>query len=271
MKSIEFEKYKGQRYYYPHYDFFVQLALAVGIEVKHTLPVRQERGFGFIYEGQKILVDFGDHFTQAEDIDKFDACFRYHYSEKYHNKHPRTFPLTPVSFHDWPMFFRLIPEIQYTHGLYVYCRQKPGANALERRTRVRYLLEREYKTFFGSKIVNQTQFWRIINSCLVSVCVPGARMDILDRGQFQYWAFGAVTISPELDIVLPYWEKPKEGIHYVPCDPDFDDVIDAIEDCRNNREGCLLMGRKVKELFMKTSTPNKIWGWIIQCLKGGEK
>ena len=271
MKQIQFERQQGQRYYALHYKFFIQTARAVAIDVKFNLPPRKERGFHFIYEGQKILVDFGDHFDVAADIDNFDACFRFHYSEKHHHGHRRTFPLTPISFHNWPLYFRLIPEIQYNHGKYIYCRQKPGANAVERRTRVRYLLNREYKTFCGTKGINQTQFWRVINSCLVSVCVPGARMDILDRGQFQYLAFGAVTISPELDIVLPYWEKPKEGVHYVPCDPDFADVIDAVEDCRNNREGCLQMGKKARELFLKTSTPDKIWAWINKWLRTSTK
>jgi len=271
MNSIQVASNQGQRYYHPHYDFFSHTARAAGIEVNFTLPMRQERGFEFIYKERRILVDFGDHFAVAKDIDKFDACFRYHYSEKFHNNHPRTFPLTPISFHDWPQFYRLIHEVRYTHGKYIYCRQKPGANALERRTRVRYLLNREYKTYCGTKTISQAQFWRVINSCLVSVCVPGARLDILDRSQFQYWAFGAVTISPPLEIVLPYWETPIEGVHYVPCDPDFEDVLDAVEDCRNNREGCLLMGKKAKELFMRTSTPVKIWAWIDKCLEGGMK
>ena len=103
-------------------------------------------------------------------------------------------------------------------------------------------------------------------SCLVSVCVPGQRKDILDRGQFQYMAFGACTISPKLNIMLPYMNVLIPGVHYVECKYDYSDLIEKIEWCRQNRAECIEIGQNVKKLFHAASTPYAIWTWMQRML-----
>jgi len=265
---IYFPKYTGQKYYASHYYFLFNLLKFLNLDIDLCNPEpRVGNSFIFRIDKKRILIDYGDHHLIAKDWQDFDIQFRFHYSEKAHGDLSGVFPLTPISFYDWDRYKNFQNEINYTCNTNkILNNQKPGATAMERRIRIQKILKQRYHTEFDTKITDKETFWKKINDCLVSVCVPGARNDILDRGQFQHMAFGACTISPPLDITLPFGSQPQTGVHYLTCSPDYSDLIDVIEYCRANRDRCQMIGQQAKELFFSTSTPDKIWKWINQHL-----
>ena len=268
MNKVIFPKNTGQRYYHSHFRFFLQLARAAGKKVESRDLREDGRGFYFVYRGQKALVDFGDHRHIGENVDNYPINFRYHYCENTHKALPNCRPLTPISFYDWMRYERLKNLIEYKADRdFVLNNQTAGKAAKDRREKVQVLLKTAYGTKADFEITDKVLFWRKANSCLVSVCVPGARNDILDRGQFQFWAFGACTISPPLDIKLPFWRGAEPGIHYIACQPNYEDLIDKIEYCKTHRTECVQIGRAAKKLFQETSTPKKVWEWIDQSME----
>jgi len=267
-RIIEFPKKNEQRYYDSHYLFLKKLLTSAGLTIKEYKEERKGRGFIIIYEDKKILIDYGDHHLIASDWQNFDIQFRFHYSKKIHGNMSGVFPLTPISFYDWDQYIKLRTEINYACNTdKILNNQKPGAGARERRTKIQKMLKQRYGNNLDVAITDKPTFWKKISDCLVSVCVPGARNDILDRGQFQYMAFGACTISPSLDIKLPYGKELKSGVHYLSCMPDYSDLVDVIEHCRNNRGACRAIGNWAKELFLDVATPDKVWAWMKECIE----
>lgn len=265
---IYFPKNTGQRYYAHHYKFFFNLLKFLNLDIDLCNP-ETCIGNSFIIRVEKkcVLIDYSDHLKLAEKQNNFDAYFKYHYSKKHHGSIKNVYPLTPISFYDWNNYFGLEEFIEYKCNTdCILNNQTPGVAAMERRTRVQQMLRQKYNVALDTERTDKKTFWKKINECLVSVCVPGARKDILDRGQFQYMAFGACTISPPLDITLPFGSQPQTGVHYLACSPDYSNLIDVIEHCKENRDQCRTIGRQAKELFLSTSTPEKIWKWMNQCL-----
>lgn len=265
---IYFPKNTGQRYYAHHYKFLFNLLKFLNLDIDLCNP-ETCIGNSFIIRVEKkcVLIDYSDHLKLAEKQNNFDAYFKYHYSKKHHGSIKNVYPLTPISFYDWNNYFGLEEFIEYKCNTdCILNNQTPGAAAMERRTRVQQMLRQKYNVALDTERTDKKTFWKKINECLVSVCVPGARKDILDRGQFQYMAFGACTISPPPDITLPFGSQPQTGVHYLACSPDYSNLIDVIEHCKENRDQCRTIGRQAKELFLSTSTPEKIWKWMNQCL-----
>lgn len=272
MRIIEFPKYAGQRYYHSHYKFFKNLSHAAGVMVREKYIKQDGRGFWMIYKNKKVHIDFGDHGLVARNLEEFPVRFRYHYMQKRHDKLERCYPLTPISFHEWKAFETLSKRIEYnSRSSIILNNQIPGAAAKTRRLAVQAMLRKEYGGSLDTSITSKKTFWLKVNNCLVSVCVPGARNDILDRGQFQYMALGACTISPELNVVLPFWSLIEPEKHYIACKPDYSDLIFLIEWCKKHREECREIGQNAKKLFQETSTPTKIWEWIDQCMEASDE
>jgi len=266
---IYFPKNTGQRYYASHYSFFFNLLkfLILDIELYNPEP---HTGNNFIFRIDKkcILIDYGDHHLIAKDWQDFDIQFRFHYSKKAHGNLSGVFPLTPISFYDWNQYTNLQNEINYTCNTNkILNNQTPGAEATQRRIKVQQMLRHKYHANLDTNITNKETFWKKINQCLVSVCVPGARNDILDRGQFQYMAFGACTLSPKLNIIMPYMKKPESGIHYVECASDYSNLIEKIEWCKQNRTECIEIGQNAKRLFLEICIPSAIWRWMSIIMK----
>lgn len=274
MNHIFVPSDKGHRYYDTHYRFFIKLMEVAGNQVGYYSSRRTGRGFVAMADKLRIHIDFGDHSDVALDADEYDIRFRYHFRLEDHSHMARTYPLTPISFYNWGQYYSLREQIRYGQDEgFILNNQKPGKAAAARRGKVQYMLKDHYRARADTEITDKVEFWKKVDRCLVSVCVPGARNDILDRGQFQYWAFGACTISPRLNIVLPYWTEPKPGIHYIECAPDYSDLIDKIEACRKNRELRIEIGTAAKELFTAVCTPERVWSWMKVCInerRGGK-
>lgn len=259
----------GQRYYVSHYYFFIEMVKAAGVNTFYK--DFEHNDLEVQIDDKRILIDYCDHAWIPKNVEEFDIIFKYHNS-KHISSNKRLYSLTPISFYDWREYDDLQQNLQYTADSdIVLNNQTPGASAKERREKVQEMLTKQYGNNFDKTITCKQIFWRKIARCLVSVCVPGARNNMLDRGQLQYWAFGACTISPRLDIMLPFWREPMPGMHYIECADDYSDLIEKIEWCRGNRDACREIGTAAKELFEKSCTPEQVWKWINTCLKDSEK
>jgi len=266
IKSIAVPNKKEQKYYHTHYLFFIELVKAAGVNLQYYDAVNDELEVRI--DDKRLLIDYCDHSWTPGNLAEFDVTFKFHYSKHIHAKMPHIHPLTPISFYDWNEYHELQKDLQYiAESNLVLNNQKPGAGAKERREKVQAMLAKQYGENFDISITSKPRFWHKVANCLVSVCVPGARNNMLDRGQLQYWAFGACTISPKLDILLPHWREPMPGMHYVRCADDYSDLIEKIEWCRENRDECKAIGAAAKDLFLTSCTPERIWAWIEQCLE----
>lgn len=259
---------QGQKYYDTHYKFIDQIFRAAGLEVEYykAEPLDDVR-FEMYIDDKPIIMDFSDH----KALYPLKKSRDYHRYYKFHcpNVEPdklvvhTTIPFSPISFYDWGLTYRLFRSIAYTcNNDIILNNQVPGAAALKRRQEVQKILAATYGEHFDTGMIPQLQYWRKIDNCLVSVCIPGARNDILDRGQWQYMAFGACTISPKLDIVLPEYTAPEPGIHYIECKPDYSNLVELIEWCKTNRKECVDIGQNAKALFASTSTPAALIRWL---------
>ena len=214
-----------------------------------------------------MLIDFSDFPEVLPNCGDYPYYFKFHFSEDKHEQLDNVFPFAPISFDDWNQYVHLKGEICYSaNNDTILNNQRPYAGARERSKKVQHMLTSHCRNNVDTSITSQESFWWKINNCLVSVCVPGARNDMLDRGQFQYMAFGCCTISPKLLTILPYYEKLVPGVHYIQCDDNYSDLIDKIEWCKENREACVKIGKNAKHLFKETSTPEQLWGIINETL-----
>lgn len=269
LTTITMPRQDRQRYYDPHFTFFRNLFEAAGVEVKTEKIRREGRGFEVQAAGKKILIDYGDHFTSAPDLDSFDACFRYHFSKEAHGNQKRTYPFTPISFHDWHAYKRHRATTRWRPGSrYVTSRQTPGAAALQRRRMVQHRMREHFGASFDSQVIKQDKFWGAVSETLISICVPGARNDILDRGQLQYWALGCPTISPQLTAMLPYWEEPLPGKHYLRCADNYLGLDALVDIFMGNVELLRKISVESILLFEKCCTPKPVVAWFEQVLGG---
>ena len=268
--KVIFPAFNNQRYYHTHYRFVEELAKAVGKRVTKKPGMDVDgRSFYIVYKDTEILIDYGDHKAVSPRQKEFPVSFRFHYSQDCHGDMTNCFPLTPISFYDWKNYFRLEKMIIYrASGTRIMANQIPGKAAKFRRSYIQARLKDRYRGRVDTSITDQETFWLKLKTSLLAMCVPGARNDILDRGQFQLMAFGGCTVSPPLDIMLPYWKKPEPNIHYLACAEDYSDLYKVIDWAYENRENLVKIGQNAKKLFLETSTPEKVWAWIDQCLEG---
>ena len=267
IHHVVLPKEADQKYYATHYRFLEATARAA--ELNLELRPMKEVGNTFDIEinGKPAIIDFSDH-TALRPKRADVPYFKFHYSERVHAGKKRIYPIGPVSFNDWDEFFGLRRQIRYeAAGETVLNCQSPDGAATERRTQIQSFLKKTYGPLADIEITDQSTFWRKAKDCLVAVFVPGARIDILDRGQFQFMAFGACTISPKLDITLPGMRPVLANVHYMECAQDFSNLKEIIEWARAHRTSCREIGANASALFAETSLPWKIWGWIGGCLE----
>ena len=265
IKEIIFPEDQQYRYYYMHYRYVMEIVKAAGISLKLSKKVKEIGGaqFEMRVDGIPVVVDFFNFTEVMPGHEQHPFYFKFHYTEGIHDNMEHLFPFGTISFYDWPRYRKLKQSIRYsTKGEMVLCNQRPYGGAVKRRRRIQHLLKKTYGQRADVELTPQEAFWKKMNNSLVSVCVPGARNDILDKGQFQYMAFGGCTISPQLPTMLPFLKKLEPGQHYVQCKDDYSDLIDVIEWCRANRETCLEIGKNAQSLFEETSEPEKLFHWI---------
>ena len=273
MNKIIFPRDEGQHYYRYHYTFFLKLFQYAGIDIEYSPSTELDRvRFTINVDGKEVLIDFSDHLQLLPEVRNYKYCFKSHYDHYTCSTFENVYPFTPVSFHDWNQYYTIKDKIEYKcNNDIILNKQKIGSTGAKmRRIKVQKLLKLKYKNMVDFSIDDKENFYKRINNCLISVCVPGARNDILDGGQIQYMSFGACTISPILRTELTFKRKLVPNVHYIPCQQDYFDLIDKIEWCKNHREKCRKIGRNAKELFANNYTPKKVIEWIDRILKGGK-
>ena len=281
IQEIAFPQYERnvkQVEYKLHYAFVHKYAELNSIKVNITprtdkvFPTTHVH-FSITIDGKQAIIDYSDHEPLAGQYDGI-PYFKFHYNEEDHGKFKNIFPIGPAldlpNVNDYRYFFNFIEEEVYTCDSDIILNaQWPRMGALQRRSMVQQML----KANFGSnadtsfRLNDQRGFWERHKNCMVAVCVPGARNNMLDRGHYEQLAMGVCTISPNIRTSLPNFQKLVPGIHYLSCKDDYSDLIDVIEWCRENRKECINIGQNAKILFKENCMPEKYWSWVENCIK----
>ena len=273
---IEFpikEKIPQHSNYNVHYNYVLSLLKSAGCKIRLVSASCFDNYSSLCFEikvdGKLVAIDLSDHKglnVPDDKIKKYVAIFKFHYIESLHGKYKNIYPFSPVNFQNWQTYATAVSKVAYKAKGLITCKQIARAAALERRNYVQGLLLKTYDKMFDKTIEPEIDFLMKINKTLVSICVPGARNDMLDRGQGQYFALGCCTISPKLVTVLSYNREIIPGTHYVECKPDYSDLIEKIEWVRKNPELAIQIGQNAKKLFNETSLPVKQVEWIKNCI-----
>jgi hypothetical protein len=270
MNAIEFPRKTDQHYYDIHFQYVLNLALAAGVQIKivDDLAAPNRVSFRARIDGRSVVFAFCDDPTTFDGEAQLvpstnDPTFKFHMI--WPHMCANVFPFPPVSFHDWGLYGRLSQSVHYpAHGR-INNRQRPYGNARERRIRIQNLLHGAFPGEVDTEFIRQPAFLEEISASLVGVCVPGFCNQILDRGQLQWMALGACTISPMLCDQLPYWAN-FTSQHYIRCNSDYSDLVEIIQWCKANPDKCIEKGRQAKALFERTCTPVAAMGWVEKCL-----
>jgi hypothetical protein len=264
------------RYYSTHPQYVLNLLIKGGAEVEMVpatdFDCRETVAFDCKIDGHLCRFDFNDH--EKYDwpvISKYKAYFKFHYSDEAKSKHniihfPNIFPFSPVNFHNWDLYNKLEPAINYSAKGKVLNNQAPAGAAIARRNHVAKILKEAFGNNLDRERYPKEEFYKLINSASAIVCVPGARNNMLDRAQGQQIGFGACTISPKLVTYLSYHKQLIPGVHYVECKPDYSDLIEKVNWVRDNPKNAIKIGQNAKQLFLETSTPKMQIAWIKECI-----
>jgi len=272
--NIVFPKNNGQHYYNIHYRYILNILRNIP-EVNISLTELPEdlgnTAFKCYIDGKLVIFSFTDNMYRFGNSEQTALnlitdipIFKFHYGVD-NNFSDNVIPFTPVSFHNWKVFFENANEINYScNSNIILNNQALSGGAKQRREFVRVLLKQKYMDLVDISIYPKLDYWKKINNCLVSVCVPGYCNNMLDRGHIQFMAFGACTISPHLPEILPFNATLIPDVHYIMCKDDYSDLISKIEWCKNNTSSCVEIGNAASKLFNQIGTPNNLWNWIIK-------
>lgn len=250
-----------------HYDYVANALAAAGVAVHRGDVGRRHKpcmvpsnrppvdglSLEFMLDGKRILADYAD----APDI-RFDVP---HLRFGGRVCDDLVKPVTGTSFLDWRRAEALWGEIEYT---------AKGARVLANwrmeirhdRPRVAAMLAAQFGARVDVERTAQEDWWAKFANCLCYVQVPGYNNHKLDRGHAQAMAFGVCVVAPEIKDRMAFNKVLVPGVHYVQCRADYSDVCAMVEWCAANREACVEIGRKARELFMSTSTPLRLAQWI---------
>lgn len=260
-----------------HYMFVKKYAELNGIRVTVSGPTAQvfctqHVHFSMLIDGQQVIVDYSDHEAMAGSYPDL-PYLKFHYNHKLHGHLANVYPIGPMldipTLDGYRAFFDMIKKPIYTcSGDRIVNKQLARFGAKIRRSHVQHVLRNNFGSNadlrYESK--NQHGFWEVHKDCLVAVCVPGARNDMLDRGHYEQLAMGVCVISPYINTALPYGKMLEDGVHFVQCKDDYSDLVELINWCAQNREKCREIGDNAKALFAENCLPKPYWDWVSQCL-----
>ena len=261
--KIKFPKQNTlHRCYGAHFEYVLNLLKYADTNVE--LVDVETDVFETVINGKTVLFDNSDFAEPLQPAtDNSDIVFKFHYEDQL-KTNPKIIPFCPISFHDWDQYYALEQSIKYKCNTdLIIIKQRAYAGAKARRGRIRNLLHDKYGENADLDFKDTpVDFWNKINNCLVSVCVPGATNNMIDRGQLQYIAFGCCTISPNLPELLPYNQKLIPDVHYIKCEDDYSDILNKVEWCKLHRKKCIEIGNNVKALFKEYCNPYVLTNWI---------
>lgn len=248
MFNIVFPEKINQRYYEIHFRY----VLNIFKYLKCTINFEPRDNFTVTINGKDVLFDYAD---THESINSSLPIFKFHCTGD-----TNSIPFSPVSFYNWEQYYKLEQEIRYQAEGFISYRQREYGGAKERRSKIKQLLSGVSDVQMNN--LAQIDYWMDVKHCMVALFVPGYCNNMIDRGQFQYMAFGCCTISPNLPELLPFGKKLIPGKHYIQCKDDYSDLFEKIEFCRINKDTCLEIGKNAKTLFKQTSIPEALGEWI---------
>jgi len=261
-------------YYAAYYEFVINWAMQDGIDVnilhQHDDTVwcgtRELNAFSCRLNGQPFMMDFSD-FRRLQVSEPKYTYFKWHYWPVDHCNVPNIYPLTPLLQFNVDKYFKCRDEIMYdARGEIILNAQRPRLKATERRNKAQKILHDAFPGFVDTQfLAGQLNFWPRHKNILVAVAIPGAREDILDRGQVEEMGLGVCVISPYLSECLHY-NHLVPWIHYVPIKYDFSDLVAKVKWCKSHRDECAQIGRNAQKLFDETCLPRMYWRFIKQCL-----
>jgi hypothetical protein len=280
MTDIQFPNQQVKHHYYgKHADFIFKMAALVGKTSEYVGYTNQiwfsPANFSFLYKGKQILVNTGD-LLLLDDLSPDILYFKYHYNESEHGHIKNVFPLgsmfiSPAPLTTYQHFFGLIEEDGFYNSAnnMILSKQRPFGQAVERRKIVQSILRIKYGNEFDCEVQKGDHIghWKAQRNCLVNVCVPGARPDMVDRGHLESMGLGVCVVAPPITDVLAGFIQPVAGVHYVECKADYSNLVRVVEWCKDNRDRCQEIGDNCKELFRKYYTPENYWKWIDECME----
>lgn len=264
--------------YEHHYEFIRKYAALAGINVTlcdptPTVYCGDPVHFSMEVDGQQVLVDYSDHEALACPTTKLPTL-KFHYNSSLHQAFSNVFPVGPMldiaDLDNYRAFFKLCKADLYQgQGEAILNCQRPYGNAKERRRNVQRILTQHFPRTADVRYLRNQQlhFWNKHRDCLVAVCVPGARNNMLDRGHYEQMGLGVCVISPNIPTVLPNAKQLQAGVHYIRCKDDYSDLVDLVKWCQQNRSKCREIGTKAKALFFENCTPEHYWSWVQYCLR----
>jgi hypothetical protein len=251
----------SQRYYEIHYRYVLNVLRHGGAEVELAeMPSEHDTQFSCHVDGRPVIFDFSDAglWRSGSPIPVFK--FHHRADEAYRN----VFPFSPVSFYEWDTYEFLRETIHYdpVGKRAISARQRAYGNAVERRQQVAARLVHAFGDDVRFEQIPQLEYWEDVDEIRIAAFVPGQNNNMLDRGQFQYVALGAATISPHLPERLPFGYT-LDGCHLV-CRDDYSDLVAQIRDAGD--AALAAAGATARRVFAETSTPQRLVTWIALCL-----
>lgn len=272
--------YLGHKYGLIHFHFFVQYAKIAGINVElvkhdeHVFISEDQLIFSCTINDQQVIFDYADHSTR--NWKSFYPDIPYFKFQSTLTSPKDLIPLGP------PMvgvkrvgskgatvreYNHMKYRYEYKPGTAVLCKQLPNGAAVERRNHVHQLLTENFSNVDTASNCNQLDFWRLHETCLAAVCVPGATNNMVDRGHMELIGLGVCTISPKLQTVFPNNQTLKPGKHYIQCQDDYSNLVEIIQGLQRDPSLAAKIGRNARKFYEKFYTPEKYWEWIARNIK----
>ena len=268
--------YRNHKYSLIHFNFFIQYAIVAGIHVECVDPTDQifisndHLVFSCVLNGRQIIFDYADHWSR--NWVEYYPGLKYFKFQTTTESHPSAIPLGPPmvgvkKFGTKGSTLREYLDLRWTFnyqpGSAILCKQSPNGAATERRNIVHNLLVKSFNEVDVDANCNQLDFWKSHENCLVSVCVPGATNNMVDRGQIELFGLGVCTISPELKTRFPGDCTPVPGRDYIKCADDYGDLVNIIRDLTNSSDTCKQIGEQARSFYDAVFTPKSYWNWIL--------
>ena len=279
MDVLQFPKREGVKdsYWKAYYESVRKKAVLAGIQVMVDKGPRVWCGgslnaYSCTLNDKQFIMDFSDLKPfQVNPIQHKCTYFKWQYTNGWadHMGRSNVYPLCPVQDYDWGTFVEMREMVKYdASGSYITNNQRERAAARQRRANVHALLRRTYDDFASTEFIEQQAWWMFHNTALVAVHVPGARNDMLDRGQLELMGLGVCVISPEITTMLGRQQRLMPGVDYIQCAKDYSDLIAQIEWVRRNPKEATLCGTNARTLFDSIVPPQQYWRYIKGVLNG---
>jgi len=281
---LEFpEKYKQHRYNNAHFSFIIDCARTAGIAIifkpdsdkiwvgNDKNKTRHANMFSCILDNKQIIIDFMDFAKYDKSKQNINIPYFKMHSDPLLNSQNNIFPIGPSILYPRSIFkeyLNVINNFKFKcSNNEIKNKQKPRGQAKQRRTKIQILLKKNFKNIDINYKSTPLNFWKEHENCLVSICVPGANNNMLDRGQLELMGLGVCTISPNIPTKISWNKQVTPDVHYLRCKDDYSDLVKLIKWCMNNKKECENIGGNAKELFSSYLMPNKYWEWIEKCSK----